>query len=75
MITRNEIAFNDEESAMNVAKILLNNNYVVMVSKEEALYVVNYEYSPWSYRGDVVFINREDFDTKYIEIVNEEEED
>lgn len=59
-ITNNEIALHSFENAVDIAKTLLNNGYVIMISREEQLYIVNYE---WSSRGadrnDVAFMNRE----------------
>jgi len=59
-ITKNEIALHSFEDAVAVAKILLDNGYVTMISREEQLYIVNYE---WSSRGadrnDVAFMSRE----------------
>ncbi len=63
LITNNEIAVKSYTDALSLAEILLNNGYVVMISKEEQLWIVNYI---WSHRdanrNDVVFINREDYE-------------
>ena len=56
---RNEIAFRNKENALKVAE-------------EEDLYVVNYEYSQYSDRNDVIFMDREEFESKYYELVEEE---
>jgi len=59
-VTNNEIAVNNLQDAQRMAELLLANNYVVMISKEENLYIVNYLWSPNNAdRNDVVFQNRE----------------
>lgn len=59
-LTNNEIAVHNFSSASRLAEELLENGYVVMISKEENLFIVNYV---WSERGanrnDVVFNSRE----------------
>ena len=72
-ITKNEIALHSFEDAVAMAKILLNNGYVAMISREEQLYIVNYV---WSQRGadrnDVAFMDREELEDI---IFNTESED
>ena len=59
-ITDNEIAVKTFVDAQKLAQILLDNGYVVMISTEEQLYIVNYVWSPNSAdRNDVVFQDRE----------------
>lgn len=69
---RSEIAFRNKENALKVAEILVEEDYCVLLSKEEDLYIINYEYSQYSDRNDVIFMNREEFESKYYEIVDEE---
>lgn len=64
----NEIAVQDKESALEIVKILIEEEYCVLLSKEESLYIINYEYSEYSDRNNVIFMNREVFEDKYIEI-------
>ena len=62
-ITNHEIACHSLENAFNFAKNLMDEDYVVMLSKEENLYIVNYVWSEHGAdRNDVVFISREDFE-------------
>lgn len=68
---RAEIAIQDKESALEIVKILVEEEYCVLLSKEESLYIINYEYSEFSDRNNVVFMNREDFEQKFEEIVKE----
>jgi hypothetical protein len=68
---KNEIAVSDKESAMKIANILVDEEYCVMLSREEDLYIINFEYSEYSDRNNVVFMNREDFEQKFEEIIKE----
>lgn len=52
---KNELAFDSFEDAWTVAKILINNDYIVMLSKEESLIILSYEWSPHGNRNYVVF--------------------
>lgn len=51
--------------------MLTNGHYVVMLSREEQFWVVNYIYSDRCNRNDAVFMSREDFDEKYCEVEDE----
>lgn len=68
---KNEIAVSDKESAMKIANILVDEEYCVMLSREEALYIIDFEYSEFSDRNNVIFMNREDFEQKFEEIIKE----
>ena len=69
---KNELTFKDHDRGFDVARALLNEDYVVMLSYEEDLLILNYE---WSWNGadrnDMVFMNRCEFDEKYCEIVDD----
>lgn len=71
---KNELAFFSKEDALKVAELLLQNDYCVLLSKEDDLTVLNYEYSQYSDRNDVVFMSAEEFDSKYCEMESEENE-
>ena len=59
-ITDNEIAVHSAEEAFNLAKTLLNNGYVTMISREENLFIVNYIWSPPDAdRNGVCFLDKE----------------
>lgn len=58
---KNEIAFHSCENCMEVARILVEESYVVLISREENLWILNYEYSHNSNRNDVVFMSQEEF--------------
>ena len=71
---KNEIAFKDRNAAFRVADMLIDEDYVVMISKEENLSIVNYEWSEHnSDRNDVVFMRRDEFEEHYFEVVNEDD--
>ena len=59
---KNELTFKDHENGMAVARMLLEENYVVMLSFEEELLVVNYEWSRYSDRNDIVFMRLDEYD-------------
>lgn len=61
----NELAFDKKEDALKVVEVLLENKYVVMVSLEENLYIVNWLYSPLTDRNDVVFMDRGEFEDEF----------
>ena len=59
-VTNNEIAVHGIGDALNIVKILLDNGYVAMISKEENLFIVNYIWSSNNAdRNDVCFQDRE----------------
>ena len=68
---KNEIAVSDKESAMKIANILVDEEYCVMLSREEDLYIIDFEYSEFSDRNNIVFMNKEYFEEKFEEIVKE----
>ncbi len=72
---RNEIALHDKETALKIANILVDEDCVVMISREEDLYIVNYLYAQYSDRNYVVFMDRDEFDTDYCKITDEDEEE
>ena len=62
-ITNNEIALHSFEDAVAISKVLLDNGYVTMISQEEKLYIVNFEWSSnHADRNDVVFLSIEEFE-------------
>ena len=68
------IAVNNYEDACELSLILLKNDYVTMISREENLYVVS---AIWSQghadRNDVVFMDKYEFEEKYIEVANKDD--
>ena len=68
---KHEIAFDDHENGMVVAQALLNEHYVVMLSYENNLLIVNYEYSHNSDRNDIVFMSRDEYEEEQDKLVEE----
>ena len=74
MIGEGELVFETPEAAFEtVRQMLTSGHYVVMLSREEELWIVNYQYSNTCNRNDVVFMSREDFEEKYCEVANDGE--
>jgi len=72
-ITKNEIALHSFEDAVAVSKVLLDNGYVTMISREEKLYIVNFEWSPnYADRNDVAFLNREELEDIIFNVESED---
>lgn len=68
MYQYHEIAIKDKEKALEVLSTLVDEEYCVMFSREEDLYIINYEYSEYSDRNNVVFMSKDEFEEKFIEI-------
>lgn len=68
---KNELAFESCENCFQVAKILVEERNVVLISREENLWILNFEYSHNSDRNDVVFMSQDEF----YEALNEEQND
>lgn len=69
---KQEIALQNKETAFKIASLLVDEEYCVMVSREENLYIINYEYSENSNRNYVVFMPRDEFEFKYYKIAEDE---
>lgn len=73
MIGEGELVFKTPEAAFAVVKAMLEDGYyVVMLSREEKFWIVNYLHSYLCTRNDAVFMNREDFEDKYGEVTDED---
>ena len=72
---KNELVFKNHENGYKVAKMLLDEGNVVLLSYEEEFLVLNWEWCESGYadRNEVVFMPRDEFDEKYCEIVDEDE--
>ena len=65
-ITQNEVACKSFANALTLAEILLKEDYVVMLSREENLTIVNYIWSAREAdRNDVVFLDRGEFEDEF----------
>ena len=61
MIGEGELVFETPEAAFEtVRQMLTNGHYVVMLSREEKFWIVNYLYSDLCNRNDVLFMSRDD---------------
>lgn len=67
-----ELALDTYEDAVATAEILLRNNYVVMLSREAEMYIVNAVFAAYGDRHDTVFMSRDYFDDTYMPITVEE---
>jgi hypothetical protein len=72
----NELTFTDYERGFDVAKALLDEGYIVMLSYEEEFLILNYEFSEHGAdRNDVVLMRRDEFeetlDNQYEDIMND----
>ena len=56
------IAVDSWEDAQQLIKVLSDNCYVVMLSREENLWTINYIWEPTANRNDVIFIDREQYE-------------
>ena len=71
-----EIACHSFSTATTFADLLLEEGNVVMLSREEDLYIINYIWSEREAdRNDVVFMDRCDFEMDFYETEEDEEED
>jgi len=73
-MSEGELVFYTAAAAFEtVRQMLTAGHYVVMVSREEELWIVNYQYSDTCSRNDVIFMSREDFEEKYCEVAKDGE--
>ena len=73
---KNELAFTDYNRALDVAKALLDEGYIVMLSYEEEFLILTYEFSEHGAdRNDVVLMRCDEFeetlDNHYEDIMND----
>jgi hypothetical protein len=73
---KNELAFIDYDRGFDVARALLDEGYVVMLSYEEEFLILTYEWSEnGANRNDIVFMRCEEladkFDEQYEDIMND----
>jgi hypothetical protein len=72
MIGEGELVFETPEAAFEtVRQLLTEGNYVVMLSREDRFWIMNYLYSDTCNRNDVVFMSREYFEEKFCEVEDE----
>ena len=60
---RNELAFTDYDRGFDVARALLDEGYIVMLSYEEEFLILNYEFSEHNAnRDDIVFMRHDEYE-------------
>lgn len=60
---KHEIAVHNFADAETLLEVLINNGYVVLLSKEENLWIINYIWSENNAnRNDVVFMSRDEYE-------------
>lgn len=65
---KNELAFTDYERGFDVAKALLDEGYIVMLSYEEEFLILTYEFSEHGAdRNDVVLMRRDEYEERFDE--------
>lgn len=76
-VTDNEIACHDFETATKIAELLVKENYVVMLSSEENLTIVNYLFGGLNQadRNEVCFQSRELVEDFIYNVEDEENDD
>ena len=70
---KNELAFKNHINGYRVAKVLLDEGNVVLLSYEEELLIINWEWCESGYadRNEVVLMPEWEFEEKYCEIVDD----
>ena len=70
---KHELVFKNHENGFKVAKMLLDEGNVVLLSYEEELLVLNWEWCESGYadRNEVVLMPKWEFEEKYCEIVDD----
>lgn len=70
---KHELVFKNHENGYKVAKMLLDEGNVVLLSYEEELLIINWEWCEDGYadRNEVVFMPKWEFEEKYCEIVDD----
>ena len=59
---KNEIVCKNIELGMKLAEMLLQEDYVVMLSREDNFLVINFLYADGADRNDVVLMSRDEYD-------------
>lgn len=59
---KNEIVFKNINIGMKVAEMLLNEDYVVLLSREDNFLVVNFEFAHGADRNEIIFMRRDEYE-------------
>lgn len=69
---KHELAFKSHDNGFKVVKMLLDEGYVVMLSYEEDLLILNWEWSERrADRNDVVFMRRDEYEEEFDKLSSE----
>ena len=72
---KNEIAIKDRWNALSIADMLLEEEYIVMLSRADEFTILNFEYYPAADRAGVVFMSRDEYeeqlDTNYESLMDD----
>lgn len=68
----NEIAIINWDDASKIIPALLNSDYAVMVTLEEDLFIINYEWVNNADRNDMIFRNRGDYEYEQMKEMEKE---
>ena len=68
IIPKTEMVFKDRGNVEAVVSALLQEDYVVMLSREDEFIVINFLYADDSDRNEVVFMSRETFEDNFYEV-------
>lgn len=75
-LTDNELVLTEYEDAIEIQRRLINNGYVVMLSREEQFWVLNWIWDSHdaANRNAAIFISREDYEWALYEQIEKEKE-
>ena len=62
---KNEIAIKDRWNALSIADMLLEENYIVMLSKEEEFTIINFEFAPGGDRNEITFMRSDEYEEEW----------
>lgn len=66
-LSRNEIAIENLDDALEIIKRMVLNDNVCVLSREEDIYIINYEWVQFGDRNGIVFRNRDEFEMEEFE--------
>ena len=68
IIPKTEMVFKDKDNVESVVSALLQEDYVVMLSREDEFIVINFLCADNSDRNEVVFMSRDTFEDSFYEV-------
>ena len=75
-LTKNELVVRDFKDAMQITEVLMKNDFVVMLSREEEFFIINWIWCSEGFpdRNSVIFYNREDYEWEEFDKLGERKE-